>query len=135
LTYVTSRACPAFWFYSQASSEHKFVSCTTTLLYSPHHCLTRQVTGSMQTRAFTVSPTSVSRTKFPFTSQFPNNIHIAWLRRVIGIITPTNAQFIKITNHSHTWTLLHISAINRHPQGYIATKEYKVNKLNSITEH
>ena len=31
---------------------------------------------------------------------------------------------IKITNYPYTWTLLQVSAINRHPQGDINTKPY-----------
>lgn len=39
-----------------------------------------------------------------------------------------NAQSLcKITTHPCTWILLHVSAINRHYQGDINTKEYDIN--------
>ena len=44
---------------------------------------------------------------------------------------PTNAHNLyKIENHPYTWVLLHVSALNHLPQGYINTKGYKINTAN-----
>jgi hypothetical protein len=42
---------------------------------------------------------------------------------------PTNAHNLyAIKSHPCTWALLHVSAINQHPQGDSNTKEHKINK-------
>lgn len=44
---------------------------------------------------------------------------------VISYINKKNApKLYKVTNYPYTKTLLHVSAINRHPQGDVNTKEH-----------